>query len=351
MRNLIPLAVIVTLALVFCGGEVRADTSYDAVADFSFPNNPSGAWSYGVLSAMTGGTFAFDGSAGAQNGGAIEVWTSGSSEIIYNATGSTYSWGPNILPATELGLAPHGLSSDVRWAAPLTGTYDVSGFFDRIDTTSSQPVTVAVVKNATTVLFQADNFITYGQQKPFSFSQLSLGAEDTLDFYAINTGSPSNIGVGLAATITPVPEPCTATLLVGGLLALVGAAWRRKGAMLGGHRGSCSYARWRVVRPVAVRGTAVLPVIHPFSRTSGSPSASGLGSFVSSLSVKVNGLWPLVQPRSDSQGSVIASQFTKPIEPFGQILDARQDVGEGRASPDFARVFHQCIGSLAENRC
>jgi hypothetical protein len=209
----------VALSCVLFLNAVRASNgqSYDARQDFSIANNPNGAWSYGMLSSTTGGTFTLYNTTmvNAEFPGSIE-WNNGStsvpnySGVIKNTTSSTASWaGVNQLPPNLLAVAPENSSADVRWESPATGLYDVSGFFQRIDTTSSQPLAMGIVENGTTTLFSVTNFITFNDPAPFSFSDLSFPVGTTLDFYAFATGQPYDIGGGLAATITSVPEPST----------------------------------------------------------------------------------------------------------------------------------------------
>ena len=44
----------ITCALMCAAAQAQ---TYDPVADFSVKSNPNGVWSYGTLSAVTGGTF------------------------------------------------------------------------------------------------------------------------------------------------------------------------------------------------------------------------------------------------------------------------------------------------------
>lgn len=234
MKNLLLVVVVATCACVaMLGGELRAGVSYDAVTDFSSSKNPSGAWSYGVLSAMIGGVFTADSSESPQCEGAIEVWTSGGSEVIKNMTGSEFAWYSNVMPADQLLLAPRSLPSDLRWVAPSSDTYNVAGLFERLDSSSKAPVSIAVIQNGTSVLFRGDDFITFHEQRPFELSGLSLQAGDTLDFYAVATTSDSYTGTGVAVTVAPVPEPSAMTALLAAATTFAAYVWRRKQRCLG----------------------------------------------------------------------------------------------------------------------
>ncbi len=222
---------LVTTMLV-CNGNTAE--IYDAVNDFSLSGNPNGAWSYGTLSSPTNGNFTsfattatnvdFSGELIWSNGG---VWPNFSG-VVKNDTNGTVNWLSNVLPPNLLLLNPETLSADERWTSPSSGTYDVSGLFQRIDTTSSQPVTVGIVEDGTTTLFSATDFITFNAQEPFNDDNLFLPAGTTLDFYSFATGEPAYIGVGFDATITSVPEPSALVLLAAGAIVLVGYGLQRR---------------------------------------------------------------------------------------------------------------------------
>jgi hypothetical protein len=234
-RFALSLAALIAVYLVATETLPASAATYDVVNDFSLAGNPNGAWSYGVLSSPTGGTFTlynstltdydFLGERMWYNGMLVDDYYSG---VLRNTSGATASWLTNRLPPNLLAMAPEYPSADVRWVAPVSGTYNVSGLFQRIDVTSSQPWSVGVVKGGTTPLFTADNFIIFNDQRPFSFSNLYLPAGTTLDFYAFATGQPTYIGGGLTATITSVPEPSTIALMCAGAIGLLIYGWRKR---------------------------------------------------------------------------------------------------------------------------
>jgi len=190
---------------------------YDAVNDFSLAGNPNGAWSYGALSSTSGGTFTLfkQKQTNSISSGDL-MWYNGASGTDFsgvhkNMKGAKVNWMTNRFPPNLLLFdSRRSLIADVRWVSPVSGRYNVSGFFQRLDTTSSQPATVGVVKDGTQTLFSAANFITFNARKPFNLKNLFLPAGTTLDFYQFNTGSPAYTGGGVEATITRVPEPAAA---------------------------------------------------------------------------------------------------------------------------------------------
>jgi hypothetical protein len=120
--------------------------------------------------------------------------------------------------------------SIVQWTAPAAGIYNISGFFELLDTQPNHPFFVGIYDNSTpefagtlsTPGATAPN--TPGQKDPFSFT-LGLNAGDVISFGVNNGGSVFNTSTGLSATITSVPEPTSLSLLASGL---AGFWWLRK---------------------------------------------------------------------------------------------------------------------------
>jgi hypothetical protein len=116
----------------------------------------------------------------------------------------------------------------VRWVAPVSGNYDVSGLFQRIDTNDLYSTNVDIVQNGDAVLFSEADLSGYGTQSPFAFNGLFLTAGTTLDF-AEGAPQAAYDSTGLSATITLVPEPATAVLSSSALLGLgLVYLWRRR---------------------------------------------------------------------------------------------------------------------------
>jgi PEP-CTERM motif len=211
-------------------GQARADMVYNAVNDFSLASNPNGVWSYGSLSALTGGTFTADQDTIInQSYTGQEAWFNGqalpnSSIVEKNASGSTQTYATITLPTNLLRLDGQSGTADVRFIAPTAGVYSVSGLFQRIDN-GGESVNVGVDLNGV-ALFSA-SFATFNAQEMFDLSNLNLAAGDVLDFVE---GAPqyNNDSTGLEVTIDAVvPEPSSLFLLASGCLGVLAVAYRR----------------------------------------------------------------------------------------------------------------------------
>ncbi len=217
--------------------------TYSAVNDFSITNgNPNGVWSYGTLGSIfdpTPTTFTLftDTSANRDYVGQ-EIWHNGGS--IPDSAAVTANAGPNnpgMAPTTnpqfnnQLNLDGESFVADVRFTAPTTTTYDLSGFFQRNDTgAAGAPVTVSIVEDGVTTLFSASDLTVNGVANDFSLDDLLLVAGTTIDFSEAGT-QPFDDSTGLAATITVVPEPSAYALFGFGLLIAVVSTYRRRQAV------------------------------------------------------------------------------------------------------------------------
>ena len=143
-----------------------------------------------------------------------------------NISGTQTNIGTVVVPTNQLVIDGENFIADVRWTAPAAGTYNVTGLFQR-DDTSAAPVSVRIIENGTTALFGVDNFTTNGSQQPFNFASLVLPAGTTLDF-AEGAAQYNNDSTGLSATISTVPEPGSLALGTIAAVATFGLARRRK---------------------------------------------------------------------------------------------------------------------------
>ena len=188
----------------------------DAVADFSATTNPAGVWSYGYIDPPASGSFAtFDRQVTLAPG--LSGWASSapgaSSELVaahnvtdVNVTERTIVHKPDLV---DLHPGPHGERSVVRWTAPSSGIYLVSGRFEGVD--SQGTTTDATVSHNSTTLLFTTNVTGNGDTKPFSVTVAVFGG-DTVDFsvgYGANL-SYFNDTTGLAATVTPVGDAVAA---------------------------------------------------------------------------------------------------------------------------------------------
>lgn len=170
------------------------DTTLTAVAQdiatsFSGTSNPNGLWSYGqyveappAFSLLTG-----------QNAGfptcGLPYWSdSGYPDVIANNSGSTVTCGTVTVPTDMLWLHPTntgGTDAVVRWTAPARGTYEITGSYSALDSTST---TDSILVNGTSVF---STFIcnpgngktcnTVNTLTPFSVVE-TLTAGSTVDF-------------------------------------------------------------------------------------------------------------------------------------------------------------------------
>jgi hypothetical protein len=132
---------------------------------------------------------------------------------------------------TELSLNPSStLFSVVRWTAPSTGVWSITGFFRAIDQMMALPTQgsdVHVVVNGTTV-FSAGAF-TYLLQQPINLTETLLAGQ-TIDFAVGNGGNFLNAPhqfVGLTTAINAAPEPSSVILIGIGSALLVAVRKRR----------------------------------------------------------------------------------------------------------------------------
>jgi uncharacterized repeat protein (TIGR01451 family) len=170
------------------------DTTLTAVAQdiatsFSGTSNPNGVWSYGqyiesppAFSLLTGQDAAFP-TCG------LPYWSdTGYPDVIANNTGSTVSCGTVTVPTDILWIHPTdtgGTDAAVRWTAPASGTYEITGSYSALDSTST---TDSILVNGTSVF---STFIcnpgngktcdTVNTLTPFSVVE-TLTAGSTVDF-------------------------------------------------------------------------------------------------------------------------------------------------------------------------
>jgi hypothetical protein len=203
-----------------CGAQA---SSFNAVNNFSLASNPNGVWSYLVSGALLGNPTSNNPSLVG-----LDYWWNGqaipnSSIVAWNSTGSTQTYSSTVVLPTNVLLLDQELNSnvDVRFTAPTTATYTITGFFLGVDT-SEVSHSVTILNNGSSIF--SGTIATYNQNDPFSLTQ-TLAAGATLDFESLTPGTASDLGTGLSATIATVsstPEPGTAALIPGAVLVLYG---------------------------------------------------------------------------------------------------------------------------------
>ncbi|HEY5330457.1 MAG TPA: PEP-CTERM sorting domain-containing protein [Acidobacteriaceae bacterium] len=229
---------LLSFALVAALPLVAGATSYNPVSLFSFATNPGTNWSYGY---------------GAVGTGAITLY---GTPITESGTGYSYTgWSLNGgLPVVEVGsglepntknapagdLLMHPGDSDSQasilvFTAPTTGSYSLSGLFERDDVSSLGNGThVYICENTTDCSLYSINLPASGgylTQQTFSLTE-NLTAGQTLDFEVARVGSFVFDSTGLQLNITGpslnvVPEPSSLVFLGTGIVGLAGVARRK----------------------------------------------------------------------------------------------------------------------------
>lgn len=234
--------------LFSCAGFCRhcnASFIYDAVRDFSVSSNAgvNGVWSYGqgtgssfsLLPFSSEKTFGIDG---------LLSWsgTNPAFNLFYpiiaaNATGSSIPVGEiPVFPTDLLFLHPAntGVNEEatVRWTAPTSGIFELTGLFQGLQKQGSAvPTTdVKVLLNGSENLF-AGNINSFAQPIAFSLTK-RLQAGDILDFAVGDGGNNFFVdGTGFNVQISAVPEPSTMLLAVVGVSILPLYRKQRKSAV------------------------------------------------------------------------------------------------------------------------
>jgi hypothetical protein len=208
--------------LLFSQMPSRAAT-INVVNEFSILNNPNGAWSAGWTGAL-GGTlnlFTLNGSTAPE----LEVWERG--PLPYPAAASTPFIGHNTtagtipftifhVPTDDLQLHPgiDGVDAVVRWTAPFSGAFFITGKFEGLDSTTTD---VHILLNGGRLL--SGSIGSNGAAVPFTLTT-GVNAGDHLDFVGFGPNYFFD-STGLAATIARGPEPNSFALVIVGLLVFV----------------------------------------------------------------------------------------------------------------------------------
>jgi len=168
----------------------------DPNQEFSITKNPNGVWSYGFTPTL-GGSFAFADTRRVnymwpneyQQGS--DGWFSSSQVDCDNGVGGeigraqAQQVGAEIIPWDVLSLSPgcHGEYWVLRWTAPLSGTYQLSGSFQgQFQGCGGSTTDVHIRWNSQNPLFDAEIYgFVDNRQALFNLQQL-VAAGDTIDF-------------------------------------------------------------------------------------------------------------------------------------------------------------------------
>lgn len=224
----IAVRVFIGALLIAANAACSAATTYDPYSEFSLTNNPNGVWSYGYgipgAGTFTLSEFQFDYS------GPGYHWTGWNLDnhepSIYVGHGSHTDVN---VPNDVVGMHPGNaddLAAIVMFTAQISGSYTISGSFEKIDTSVGfgTGVELYICKNLTDCSLYS-NYLppttTYLQQVSFSFLT-NLAAGDTIEFeVARHNGVFINDSTGLKASLTTdataTPEPSSLMLLGTGI--------------------------------------------------------------------------------------------------------------------------------------
>jgi hypothetical protein len=175
--------------------------TYDAKTDFSFTQNPNGAWSYG-WSATLGGQLHLYGSPVLTSG--FELWQDptitslNDPNLGYNPRDTQFQYFPPQSMIMHPG--PQNQFSNCVWTAPAAGVYNIQAVFTAIWTGGPHGY---LLKNGVAV---NDGALTQDNPWSVTLSSVSLAAGDTIDA-AVGVGASGvffNDNTDFSLTITRV---------------------------------------------------------------------------------------------------------------------------------------------------
>jgi hypothetical protein len=179
-----------------------ANTTYNAVKQFSIKANPNQVWSYlysgGILPDATNKANGVKGLIGWSNDGSYPSFVG----VTANRTGMTQITNDGLVyyPTNYLELdgQSDSLGADVRFTAPSAGVYHITGNFEGCNLDEqTHPVVVEINKK---VVFSAtiDSF-----EVPAKFAlKKTLRAKETVDFISQTGGNGTYLGTCLTAKVT-----------------------------------------------------------------------------------------------------------------------------------------------------
>ena len=180
--------------------------TWNAVNDFNQTNAPGGVFTYGV--GLLPGQFARMGTVVANTVGTPTTFISNGGSQPYvsfvlwngmstNTSDNTIRQPPNLL-RMDPQLTPGTI---VRFTAPSTASYAVTGYFQGIDTTQHSTV-LGIYAKGTQLFTNIMPNSGYGTKKSFDYPSVALAAGETVDFVVATNSNCCYLAVGLSATIT-----------------------------------------------------------------------------------------------------------------------------------------------------
>jgi hypothetical protein len=201
------------IAFLLLASLAASAQTYSAVADFSPTSNPNGAWSYGYLTAPGTSLILYTATENDNCVPGISFWGLylGSCSLLpvvgKNDTTGNVCWATDCLPPDYIVTSPGytGQLNVVRWTAPESGIYELSGSVMGTDYVYPTSTDFYVRLNGnllfSTAVDSYDIPTTFGRRQ-------SLRAGDTLDFLT-DWGSNHNAygdGTGFRALIAKVAD-------------------------------------------------------------------------------------------------------------------------------------------------
>jgi hypothetical protein len=235
-------AIIAAAACGFMSVSAQASVVYDGVTDFSSTNS-NGTWSYGYGVTGVPGTSFTNYTQESSNGiyPGADVWYATANgynlPIVGHSAAGTSCCGTVVVPNNVLwmhpGATPPSVDSIVKWTAPSSGTYSVSGFFEQLDTTGNgDGVTVLVNNNGTIKYSQTVGpNPPYPNEPPHAFSYTTTLLAGQTILFGVNDGGRGNFfydSTGFDVTISAIPEASTWAMMILGFFGVGFMAYRRK---------------------------------------------------------------------------------------------------------------------------
>lgn len=124
--------------------------------------------------------------------------------IWWNGTPGNILFAPpyqSFEPPTLLRMDPQFAGAIVRFTAPASATYDISGMYEGIDQLQ-YPVYGRVYVNGS--LAFTTTISSFEQVSPFGLTSIPVAAGQNIDFIVTSASSYYHLSTGLAATISPV---------------------------------------------------------------------------------------------------------------------------------------------------
>ncbi len=176
-RKLLLVAAVLSGLIICLVGPAAAVNTWNAAADFSATDNPSGVWSYGYESSGAGPLTLFTVETNGPYGpawappytvlGVPAIWKNTSDSLEYAVAPGEVSLNPGYNDATALCVA--------RWTSPVAGIVNISGYFGAGDL---YPMYYYIYKNGSNIF----SFTSLSNlDGPFSLTE-SVSVGTTIDF-------------------------------------------------------------------------------------------------------------------------------------------------------------------------